>query len=299
MKKLTLKSFGLLALTASLGTGQALAHTGVKDQVDEGKASYNGFTITHGCAAGEKGSPNQSYPVLGQTALFPFGATAVWRNAKGEVISTGGQGIIKDNALSLSVTGYAGMSSPFTTAQEIVDADGVVRALHWRDGAMEPMLNAVTPFKITAPTITDPCVKSLKVRIGVINWCDIAKNEENDAKGPYKAPKDAFKRKIPITSINNGTQVNAGTAGYFSNMSKGNGDNNRADWWFKKPEGGSALYQDPDILQPSYWTTLTVNNPDYDQSCGADVSVEPSGVDFDTYLTGANTQPFTKGSGPF
>lgn len=297
MKKIAMRSLGLLTLTASLGAGQAFAHTGVRDQVDEGKASYNGFTITHGCAAGETGS--QAYPVIGQTALFPFGATAVWRNAKGEIIQTGGQGIIDKGLISLSVTGYASMSSPFTTAEEIVDPDGVVRALHWRDGAMAPTLNAITPFKVTAPTITDPCVKSLKVRIGVINWCDTAKNEAEDAKGPYKAPKDAFKRKIPMTVVGDAKQANVAGSKFFTNMSKGNGDNNRADWWFTAPAGGSALYQDADILQPSYWTTLTVNNPDYDKNCGVDVSVEPSGVDFDTYLTGANTQPFTKGAGPF
>ena len=43
-------------------------------------------------------------------------------------------------------------------------------------------------------------------------------------------------------------------------MNAGNGDNNRADWWFTAPYGGSALYNDPDLLQPAYWTTMTVNN---------------------------------------
>lgn len=296
MKKFAMNSFGLLALAASLGAGQAFAHTGVKDPVDEGKSSYNGFTITHGCAAA---SGEQEYPVIGQTALFPFGDNTIWRDAQGNEIATKGQGIINGGSLSLSVTGYAGMSSAFATSQEITDSAGNVHGLHWRDGAMEPKLNTITPFKITAPTISDPCVKSLKVRIGVINWCDIAKNEENDANGPYKAPRDAYKRPIPMTTIAPAKQASVSASPMYKSVKKGNGDNNRADWWF--PNVGSQLYKDTDILQPTYWTTMTVNNLDTG-ACGgasADVSVEPAGADFDTYLTGANTQPFTKGPGPY
>jgi hypothetical protein len=85
----------------------------------------------------------------------------------------------------------------------------------------------------------------------------------------------------------------------FNAINKGNGDNNRADWWFTAPYGGSALYSDPDVLQPTFWTTLTVNNSATDiANCAGtpvDVTVEPTGAAFDTYLTGKNTLPFTKG----
>jgi hypothetical protein len=301
MKKFAMKGLGLLALSAAVGMGQAYAHTGVRDQASENANSFNGFTIGHGCASA---SGEQEYPVLGQTALFPDGATAVWRDAAGAVIQTGGNGngTIGTATLSLGVTGYAGMLSPFATAQEIVDGNGVVRGLHWRDGAMEPKLGAITPFKVKTPVIENNCVKSLKIRIAVINWCDIAKNQQNDIKGPYKAPKDAFKRKIPMTVIPPAKQTNVAVSPFFTSMSKGNGDNNRADWWFQNLNTASALYNDPDLQ--SSWATLTVNNSAEDlENCNGtlidSVSVEPDGPDFDAYLTEQNTQPFTKGPGPF
>jgi hypothetical protein len=291
------KGLTFCTFAAVFAAGQAFAHTGVRDVGDEGKASYNGFTITHGCGAGETGS--ESYPVIGQAALFPFGNFVVWKDASGAVIQEGGNGngTISSATLNLSVTGYAG-TSPFFTTQEIVDGAGNVRALLWKDGAMEPKLNAITAFKVTLPTIADNCVKSLKIRLGVINYCDVGKNADNDIKGPYKAPKDAFGRKIPHTSVVGGTQANV-SAKTFSSISKGNGDNNRADWWFTAPYGGSALYSDPDVLQPTFWTTLTVNNNAEDiKKCAGtpvDVTVEPTGVAFDTYLTANNTRPFSSG----
>ncbi|MBL1265601.1 hypothetical protein [Candidatus Methylomicrobium oryzae] len=311
MKRSTIKTTASFVFVATLGIGQAYAHTGVRDQVDEGKASYNGFTITHGCASGAEGQSGQAYPVLGQTALFPSGSTAVWRDGTGAVIQQGGDGngTISAASLSLNVTGYASMSSAFATSQEIVDTTGVVRGLHWRDGAMEPKLNTITPFKITAPTIKDNCVRTLKIRVAVINWCDLKKNEANDAKGPYKKPKDAFGRPIPLTSIvdvSNGLQTNVADSPLYKSMSGGNGDNNRADWWFYDLYGGSQLYKDPEVIgsAANYWSAaITVNNSAADTAaCGGtlvDYTVEPAGIDLDTYLTGPNTQPFTSGNGPF
>jgi hypothetical protein len=314
--------FKKLALFSLIGlfTSAVYAHTGVRDQVDESKGGYNGFTITHGCGNSYEGGPVvEAYPVLGQSALFPWGDNVVWRNADGAVIARGGNGkgvLAAGSKLNLAVTGYAGLSSAFAKSEEIVDALGNVHALHWKKGAMEPKLNTVTPFKITAPTIADNCVKSLKVRVGVINWCDVHKNAANDSKGPYLQPKDAFGDLVPMVSgvaDHGGVQRNVPGAKFFSKLVKGNGDNNRADWWFGDLDGGSHLYNDPDLLQHAatasagapkpqpYWTTLTINNSAADitackKTGGAvDVIVEPMGKDFDTYLTGANTQPFTTG----
>jgi hypothetical protein len=295
----------LCSLAALFAAGQAFAHTGVRDAVLEGTNSYNGFTITHGCG-GDSGQP---YPVLGQSALFPFGTNVVWKDAAGTVIEEGGNGLgtITAPTLSLAVNGYAGFSSPFTTSQEIVDVDGAVQALFWKDGAMEPKLNAVTPFKITAPVIANNCVKSLKIRMGVINYCDLNKNAVNDVAGPYIQPRDAWFRTIPNLSIAvagiPGVQTNVAGSPVYVTLPAGNGDNNRADWWFQAPyPGTSAVYNDIDLLQPAYWTTMTVNNSAADiAACvagggtPADVTVEPTAPAFDTYLTGPNTRPFTKG----
>lgn len=311
-KKLALCSF------VSLFASQAYAHTGVRDQVDEGKPSFNGFTIGHGCSGSEGAAYAEQYPVLGQSAVFPLLDNVVWRKNGAKTIGGDGGNVIEaGTTLKLGVTGFAGLSSAFRTSQEIVDRLGNVHALHWSKGAMEPKLNTVTPFKITAPLIADNCVKSLKVRIGVINWCDLGRNAATDAKGPYLQPKDAFGDTVPrVTGFDNGgIQRNVPGASVYTKMPAGNGDNNRADWWFPVLEGGSKLYNDVDLLQkdtpatataaasPAFWTTMTINNSAADiAKCAGtpvDVSVEPLGVDFDTYLTARNTQPFTKGSTNF
>ncbi len=190
-----LKGFALCSVVALFATGQAFAHTGVRDIAVEGTASYNGFTIGHGCG----GDSGDAYPVLGQSALFPNGATAVWKKADGTLLAQGGNGngTISAPDLQLAVAGLAGYSSPFTTTEEIVDGFGTVQALVYKDGALEPKLNAVTPFKVSAPTIANHCVKSLKIRIGVINYCDVDKNENTDIAGPYKQPKGCFWQKNP------------------------------------------------------------------------------------------------------
>ena len=77
-------------------------------------------------------------------------------------------------------------------------------------------------------------------------------------------------------------------------------NNNRADWWFTA-ETGTQKFTDPDLIQPDFWTTLTVKNPDAtDANCPADqrfdVAVMPSGADIDTYLP---HRKFTKRPPPF
>jgi hypothetical protein len=234
----------------------------------------------------------------------------VWREGAAVLAHGGGAGIFEtqapgaptDPGLNLAVTGYAGFGSPFTTSQEIIDPTAlnpnVVEGLLWKDGAMEPKLNAVTPFKVTVPKIIDPSVKQVNVRIGVINYCDFEKNAANDVKGPYKQPKDAFGRKIPqLASALAVDQINVAGAPVYVSLPAGNGDNNRQDWWFTALDGGSALYNDPEMLQPTFWTTMTVINA---SATGTRVvSIEPTGPAFDAILTGPNTQPFTKGSSNF
>jgi hypothetical protein len=306
MKKNTSKALLIGSLGALFVSGQALAHTGVRDTASSGTASYNGFTITHGCA----GDDAVAYPVIGQAALFPFGAKTVWKDATGAVLGRGLEGhtgidtagkdhsgnALPDIGLNLAVVGYVG-GSPFASSYEIFDSLGNVQGLLWKDGAMPNNMNVVTPFKVTPPKITDNCIASLKVRIGVINYCDVGKNAENDAKGPYKAPKDAFGHQVQ-----NGIEPNSP---YFKTMAKGNSDNNRADWWFTALDGGSSLYNDVSQLQPTFWTTMTVNNPTAVTGSSAaacpggktrTVSVEPTGAAFDEYLNEQNLRGFSKGS---
>jgi hypothetical protein len=74
-------------------------------------------------------------------------------------------------------------------------------------------------------------------------------------------------------------------------------DNKRADWWFTG-ETGPAKFVDPDLLQESFWTTLTVNNPNVEKcrTTPYEVVVMPSGADIDKYLPHGQ---FTSGPGPY
>ncbi|CAG7856125.1 hypothetical protein MCAMS1_00500 [biofilm metagenome] len=311
MKRTEIKILSACALGALFIAGQAYAHTGVRDRVNASAnattASYNGFTLTHGCG----GDSGDGYPVLGQAAIFPTGDRVVWREGDQILAEGGGAGILDtivldhdgtplpDQGVNWQVTGYAGMSSPFPTVQELLDPNAlqpnVIEGLFWKDGAMEPKLNAIPTFKVTVPKIVDASVKQINVRIGVINYCDdFGKNAANDARGPYEQPKDAFGRKIPLLANTLAPdQINVNGAPVFQKMRGGNGDNNRADWWFPALHGGSALYNDADLLQDTYWTTMTIINTS--ATGNRVVSVEPTGAAFDAVLTGQNTRPFTRG----
>ena len=327
MKKNTSKALLIGSIGALLVSSQAFSHTGVKEpiiaSVAAGTASYNAFTITHGCASG---SNDQQYPVIGQVALFPFGPDAVWRNAatgtqtNGTVFTTPPPiaGVtdahtgVTTYSLNLVPSAFASASSSFVTTREIVDNLGNVRAILWKDGALEPKQGTLTQFKVTAPAITDNCVSAVKVRLGVINFCENKKNASNDAKS-YTAPKDAFGRAIPKTyeAVDGvvGLQTNViDKSPVYKSISGGNGDNNRADWWFYDLyPSGSALYNDPDLLEEvtasKYWTTMTISNTDANLAkctgTKTTVTVEPPAKDFDSFLTGPNTQPFTSGDSNF
>ena len=315
-----IKGLALCSVIGLLAAGQAVAHTGVRDQATAGTASYNGFTITHGCADYVAGG--QQYPVIGQAALFPYGSTAVWREVSATPSTTNGTviadptTIVGANVYNLGVKDYASASSAFPTSNSIVDGLGNIHALVWKDGAMEPKQNTITPFKITHPAIINQCISSVKVRVAVINFCDVQKNQVNDATGPYTAPKDFLGRAIPNTAVAGGIQANVtATSPKFVTLAAGNGDHNRADWWFSDIYGGSQNFADSAILTEglALWSAgITVNNPNAAKQFLADgvtanpvytacpggqprqVTVEPSGVDFDTYFTAANLQPFVK-----
>ena len=307
-----LKGLAFFSIVSLFAAGQAMAHTGVRDQATAGVGSYNGFTVTHGCADYVAGG--QQYPVVGQAALFPYGASAVWRelgtsSANGIVIADPTT-IVGAAVYNLAVTGYASVASAFPSNTEIVDNLGNVHGLLWKDGGMEPKSNTVTPFKITHPAIIDKCIASVKVRVGVINFCDVQKNQANDATGPYAAPKDAFGRPLHNTSVAGGIQANvSATSPNFVALPAGNGDHNRADWWFTDLyPSGSSNFSDSAILSEGLglWSAgITVNNPNAyaatDSNYAAcpggktrQVTVEPPAADFDAYLTAANLQPFVK-----
>ncbi len=316
MKKKTFKAVLISSLGILLISGKTFAHTGVVDTTTTGTASYNAFTISHGCGdntqTGTTGG-NQ-YPVIGQAFIAPYGSGdhVIWREDGGRPVGAGLNNVPYTGTIPVSgefnmaVDSVAGASGPFPVVREIVDTLGVVHGLVYSGGGLEPKLRAKVPFYVKPPAITDNCVTAIKVRMAVINYCDIGKNASNDTdKGAYAGAKDMFKNPIPITyatNVNNGIQSNvyADTPKYKA-LPGGNGKDNRADWWFYGTT--STKYIDPDMLEDvndgQFWTTLTVNNTAANIAlCTGTkhaLTVEPSGTDIDTYLSGPNTWPFTKG----
>lgn len=296
-----LKGLAFCSVVALLSAGQAMAHTGVRDAATAGIKSYNAFTITHGCADYVTGG--QQYPVIGQAALFPFGSLAVWKETNGTIID--GSTIVS-GVFTMGASALAGAASPFPVVEEIVDNLGNVHGMLWKEGAVEPKTTATVPFLVTPPAIIDACISSVKVRVGVINFCDTQANQANDASKAYPAPKDFFNRPLHNTSVAGGIQGSVATSPNFVALPRGNGDHNRADWWFNSPEGGSTNFADQAILgEAGLWSAgITVNNPGVaidptiKAACpgGAprQVTVEAPGADFDAYLTAGNLQPFVK-----
>jgi hypothetical protein len=287
LKRLTVCSLTTMMCMANV---DAFAHTGVRDTVtassESATTSNNAFTIPHGCSAGEGDAPPKK--VKGQSAVFPFGPPAAQLTGPGAVWVRLGQAptpptlltaeevtaIIGDADedpntpphLNLDVTGVQD-ASLFKTQTEEVNPAGTdplgphdsipVRALNWLDGKLETNLLGITQFRVTVPTIVNPCVSRVRIRIAVSNWCERNQNEASDP------------------------------------------DNNRADWWFTG-ETGPKNFVDPDLIQESFWTTLTVNNPNASESeCGGEpheVAVMPSGADIDQYLP---LEGFTADPAPF
>jgi hypothetical protein len=262
-----LTTCSVISLLYAVSQG-ALAHTGIRDQATSSATSTttsnNAFTVPHGCSGVEGG---KQQPVLGQSAVFPFGdaSQAVWvrlgtPNTPIDPITVIGG----DGYLDLSVTGVQDGSLFATQGEEVNRGPGdrpgsfgsiPVHALNWKDGSLDPSLLGYTQFRVSVPPIVNNCVANLRIRIAVANWCDEKQNQATDR------------------------------------------NNNRADWWFTA-ETGTQKFTDPDLIQPTYWTTLTVRNPNAtDSNCPADqrfdVAVMPSGSDIDHYLpyTGFTLNP--------
>lgn len=237
------------------------AHTGVQQAATPGTTSYNAFTITHGCG-GHSGDPNP-LKVRGQSAVFPFGV-AVWNE-----IQTGG----------------AEVPIPAGGAGIVADDDFVDLGV----GGIQDD----DPFD-TQEEETDE-----NGNVRALNWKDGAL-----ATNFVGTPR--FRVSVPTILDNcvSTLRVRIAVANWCEKGKNENNDsdNNRADWWFTGPDKtGSALFVDPDLVQATFWTTLTVNNPGdplLPACTGAtrEVAVQPTGADIDTFLP---YKPFTKNPGPY
>jgi hypothetical protein len=254
------KKLAICSFTAVMfGTGSvALAHTGVKDTGIEGKGLYTAFTIGHGC---DSATNTIQLPVIAQSVVFPNAADSVWTKLDATGAPVGNLAIsdvIQGAAFALA-PGLVQDKNVFSIQQKVLDSLSNVRGFHLKGGKLQADLIGLIPFKVTAPKfVVASCVKSLKVRIAVANWCKtIAQNNANLADKDRRA--DFWLGKA-TTKFNDPAVIEV-----------------IANWTATPP------------VAP-YWPTLTINrdlvaNP-MDASCngGYDVAVEPSSADIDANL---------------
>lgn len=180
LKKMTLCSLA----TVICGAGQlAYAHTGVKDNATEGERLYTAFTITHGCNNNEGTEKLQK--VVAQSALFPNNedSQAFMINADGTETPINLADHIEDASGGLPTLspGMVQDKNVFKKQQEITDANGRVRAIHFASGSLDTTAVGVIPFRVSGLTFKEAsCAKSLLVRIPVANYCNKTKNTDKD-----------------------------------------------------------------------------------------------------------------------
>lgn len=181
LKKITAYSLA----TVVMGAGQAaMAHTGVKDAVTEGKSLYTAFTITHGCSSDTN---PVSLPVKAQSAIFPNAADAVAHKLNadgtdGNVIdlSTVIEGVVGGGVTTLSPKAVMDKGL-FSDIKSVIDAGGVIRGIQYKGGVLPTDMVGLPQFRVSSPKfLATSCAKSLKVRIAVANFCTTSASTDAD-----------------------------------------------------------------------------------------------------------------------
>ncbi|WP_374086165.1 hypothetical protein [Methylomicrobium lacus] len=194
-KKLTLCTLVAMAC----GGGQmANAHTGVKDSVNEGKSIYTAFTITHGCQDTPEANQEAQLallPVKAQSVVFPNGtgsqAFKIDPVTKAETpIDLADYISGADGGVVTLAPGMVQDKNVFKKQTEVPVGDANVRGIQFTSGNLDTTAVGLIPFRATAPSFTATipdgagtapnCAKSLKIRIGIANYCKKTQNEKQD-----------------------------------------------------------------------------------------------------------------------
>lgn len=178
----------LLGLAAALcGTAPtAYSHTVIRDAAKENTTLYTAAIITHGCAGSEEEAP---IPVIAQSIVFPNHTDSILKRLDNSQPITLAE--VVDGAapvLSISPNGIQD-KNVFQKQKEVAD-NGVlvgahsvpnVRALQYWKGRLRTDLQGAVPFSVSGINfVKASCVKSLKVRIAIANWCTNSQNEDED-----------------------------------------------------------------------------------------------------------------------
>lgn len=285
LKRLTVCSLTTMMCMANL---DGFAHTGVRDTVrassESATTSNNAFTIPHGCSGGEGDTPPKK--VKGQSAVFPFGPPAAQLTGPGAVWVRLGQAPAPPTLLTAEeVAAIIGDEDedPSTPPHLNLDVTGIQDA-----SLFETQTEEVNPAG------TDPLGPHDSIPVHALNWLD-GKLETN------LLGITQFRVTVPpiVNPCVSRVRIRIAVSNWCEkNQNEANdADNDRADWWFTG-ETGPTKFVDPDLIQESFWTTLTVNNPNASE-CGEEpheVAVMPSGADIDLYLP---LEGFTEDPAPY
>ncbi len=242
----------------------ALAHTTVRDQARSSATSAttsNNAFVVPHGCAGAEGGPDP-LPVIGQSAVFPFG------NAFQAVwVRLGNPNTPIDPVTVIGGDGFLNLNVTGVQERSLFDIQGE-----------EPGALGAT-------------------RIHALNW-------KGGSLDTSMMGYTRFRVSVPriVDNCVANLRIRIAVANWCEEKQNEATDrnNNRSDWWFTD-ETGTQKFTDPDLIQPTFWTTLTVMNPNAtDANCPADqrfdVAVMPSGADIDTYLP---LRGFTKAPPPF
>lgn len=147
----------------------AFAHTVIRDQAVEGETLYTDVAIGHGCGFGDK----PSLGVIAQSVVFPNGPLAIITRADtGAAIPLGDVLVGGQHSAGLINPGAIQDNDVFSSNVELTDETGVVRAIHYRDGFLDPTLTGLLPVRFSGVTfVEESCVTKVRARIGIANWC--------------------------------------------------------------------------------------------------------------------------------
>lgn len=157
-------TLSVLAAAGLLIAGLAAqAHTTLQVQAAEGTTTYNNLVIGHGCTLAD----GSKLPVIAQSVVFPT------VNPKYTVTGT-----MAGNPAVVSITTFANVPQLiqnrdiFSRQKEKTNAAGNVIGFESTEGALDPTLHGLVPFRTAGITFpADSCATRLIVQVAVADIC--------------------------------------------------------------------------------------------------------------------------------
>ncbi|MDO9103474.1 MAG: hypothetical protein Q7U57_00795 [Methylovulum sp.] len=199
VKKLALYSAATLV---SVAAQSVLAHTGIRDVVQEGVVSYNAFNLSHGCDGNGDSATGNSKNIVAMSSVFPNAADPLMAVVTKLDVTTGAivgtlPDLSEDITGVVSGVGFTGLGlntvqpNVFPNFIPNIDKNTLVgahstplkRGFAAHNGPKPyesaPIWQEVTSGSAFAPFVVGPvsfkstsCAKSLRVRVAEVNYCE-------------------------------------------------------------------------------------------------------------------------------